>query len=209
MCFFKLSGPIAIYLFDPIETSLINNCDDIGFLLRSIPQNRIRSLPSTYKYLLFSSHFKPSSTSKFPSRYSDGCNRACQHKYLEENPSFVYSKAEDGIFCLPCVLFATKDNLGQFVCNLWSKQSIKFVTHNSKQYHSIALSRMDALKSSMVHPESFIENSIQQISEILLVTGLFLSVLLRPYFFVEGSVSHFVVIGMIALLAVTAIGATF
>ena len=31
----------------PIETSLINNCDDIGFLLRSIPQNRIRSLPST------------------------------------------------------------------------------------------------------------------------------------------------------------------
>ncbi len=37
-------------------------------------------------------------------------------KYLEENPGFVYSKAEDGIFCLPCVLFATKDNLGQFVC---------------------------------------------------------------------------------------------
>ena len=31
----------------PIETSLINNCDDIGFLLCSIPQNRIRSLPST------------------------------------------------------------------------------------------------------------------------------------------------------------------
>ena len=30
-----------------IETTLINNCDDIGFLLRSIPQNRIRSLPST------------------------------------------------------------------------------------------------------------------------------------------------------------------
>ena len=43
----------------------------------------------------------------------------------------------------------------------------------------------------------------------LLRTGLFLSVLLRPYFSVEGSVSHFVVIGMIALLAVIVIGATF
>ncbi len=145
-----------------IETSLINDCDDIGLLLHSFPQNRIRNLPAPYKYLLYSNHFKPSSSFKFPGRYSDGCNRACQHKY------FVYSKSEDGIFCLPCVLFATKDNLGQFVCkkfHLWSKKSIKFSAHNSKQYHSIALSRMDALTSSMAHPESSIENLIRQINE--------------------------------------------
>ncbi len=151
-----------------IETSLINDCDDIGLLLHSFPQNRIRNLPATCKYLLYSNHFKPSSSFKLPGRYSDGCNRACQHKYLEENPWFVYSKSEDGIFCLPCVLFATKDNLGQFVCkkfHLWSKKSIKFSAHNSKQYHSIALSRMDALTSSMAHPESSIENLIRQINE--------------------------------------------
>ncbi len=144
-----------------IKISLINDCDDIGLLLNSFPQNRIRNLPATYKYLLYSNHFKPSSSFKFPGRYSDGCNRACQHKYLEENPWFLYSKSEDGIFCLPCVLFATKDNLGQFVCkkfHLWSKKSIKKSAHNSKQYHSIALSRMDGLTSSMAHPESSIEN---------------------------------------------------
>ena len=39
--------PLQSTSLTPIETSLINNCDDIGFLLRSIPQNRIRSLPST------------------------------------------------------------------------------------------------------------------------------------------------------------------
>ena len=27
----------------------------------------------------------------------------------------MYSKVEDGIFCLPCVLFATSNDLGQFV----------------------------------------------------------------------------------------------
>ncbi len=80
----------------------------------------------------------------------------------------MYSKSEDRIFCLPCVLFATKDNLGQFVCkkfHLWSKNSIKFSAHNSKQYHSIALSRMDALTSSKAHPESSIKNCIRQINE--------------------------------------------
>ena len=84
-------------------------------------------------------------------------------KYLEENPGFVYSKAEDGIFCLPGVLFATKDNLSQFVCNkinVWSKKSVKFAAHNSKQYHSIALSIIDALKSSMIHPEFSIESHL-------------------------------------------------
>ena len=81
----------------------------------------------------------------------------------------MYSKAEDGIFCLLCVLFARKDNLGQFVCekfNVWSKKTNKFAAHNSKQYHQMALTQMDALKSSIAHPESSIENRLQRISEI-------------------------------------------
>lgn len=160
--------PLPPTSLTPIETSFIKDCDDIGLLLRSIPQNQIRNLSASDKYSLFVNRFKPTSSFKFPCRYLDGCNRSCQHKYLEENPWFVYSKAEDGIFCLPCVLFATKENLGQFVCskfNVWSKKSIKFAAHNSKQYHNIAMARMDALKSSMVHSESSIESCIKKINE--------------------------------------------
>ena len=64
--------------------------------------------------------------------------------------------------------FATKDTLGQFVSqkfNLWSKRTNKFATHNTKQYHQVALARMDALKSGMIHPESTIENHVRLISE--------------------------------------------
>ena len=48
-------------------------------------------------------------------RLLDGCNRACQYKYLMNNPCFVYSKAEVGLFCLHCVHFANIKNPGQFV----------------------------------------------------------------------------------------------
>lgn len=47
-----------------------------------------------------------------------------------------------------------KDNLGQFVCrkfDAWSKKTRKFAEHNSKQYHLMALTMMDGLKSSINH----------------------------------------------------------
>ena len=159
-----------------VQISWLKDCDDIGLMLRSIPQNLIRNLPASYKYSLYSNRFKPNSSFKFLSRYLHGCNRSCQHKYLEENPWFVYSKAEDGIFCLPCVLFATKDNLGQFVCskfNLWSKKSIKFAAHDSKQYHSIAMAKMDVLKSTTVHSESSIQSCIKKIHESEIIKNRF------------------------------------
>ena len=152
------SGPSSSTSID------LDKCDDIGLLLCSMPQKRIRNLPPESKYTLMVNHFRPGSTFKFPSRYLDGCNRSCQHGYLEENPWFVYSKAEEGIFCLPCVLFASKDDLGHFVCdkfNAWSRKKKKFAAHNTTQYHQLALTRADALKSSFVHPDSSIGNRMQ------------------------------------------------
>ena len=49
--------------------------------------------------------------------------------------------------------------------NLWSNRTNKFATHNTKQYHQVALARMDALKSGMIHPESTIESHVRLISE--------------------------------------------
>ena len=98
----------------------------------------------------------------------DGCQRSCQYSYLIENPMFVYSKEEDGLFCLPCVLFANKERLGQFVTekfNHWTKKTCKFSSHNSKQYHKLAVTQAEALKSTHCMPELAIDNQLRGIRE--------------------------------------------
>ena len=147
----------------------IDKCDDIGLLLRSMPQTSICNLPPEKKYSIFVNHFRPGESYKFPSRPLDGCNRACQYKYLKSNPHFVYSKAEDGIYCLPCALFANSSDfsLGQFVrekFNHWTKKNLRFSSHNSKQYHQVSLTRVESLKHSINVPSPTIDMHITKIS---------------------------------------------
>ena len=80
---------------------------------------------------------------------------------LLDNPWFVYSKAEDGL----CVLFANVKGLGLLVCKKfdhWTKKSTKFASHNSKKYHQLAMTQVDALKTNMNKPGSSIEDRIRQ-----------------------------------------------
>ena len=66
--------------------------------------------------------------------------------------------------CVVCI----KNDLGHFVCdkfNAWSRKKKKFAAHNTTQYHQLALTRADALKSSFVHPDSSIGNRMQRITE--------------------------------------------
>ena len=52
--------------------------------------------------------------------------------------------------------------------------SIKYAAHNSKQYHSIAMAKMDALKSTTVHSESSNQSCIKKIHESEIIrTSLF------------------------------------
>jgi len=139
---------------------------DIGLLLKSTSQAEMRCFSSSQKYAILTKHFRPSRDYKFPGRFIDGCHRSCQYSYLVDNPWLVYSKEEDGLFCLPCVLFATKQNLNQFVTekfNHWTKKSTKFFSHNSKQYHKLALTQAEALKSTYVAPERAIDNQLKKI----------------------------------------------
>ena len=147
--------------------SEVDKCKDIGLLLQSMDQSAIRNLPPNKKFSILINHFKPDCNFKFPKRYIDGCNRSCKLQYLLDNPWFVYSKAEDGLFCLPCVLFANVLGLGQLVqekFNHWTRKTTKFASHNSKRYHQLAMTRLDALKSSMTTPGSSIEDRMKQIS---------------------------------------------
>ncbi len=66
----------------------------------------------------------------------------------------MYSKEEDGLLFLPCVSFATKENLNQFVTekfNHWTKKSSRFSSHNSKHYHKLSVTQAEALKLLMLH----------------------------------------------------------
>ena len=133
-----VSDPDELSLSDTIarqteseEDELSIYMDDIGALLQKMPQSSISNLPAPNKYFILTKHFRPGNNFKFPSRHLDGCNRSCQYKYLQENPWFVYSKIEDGLFCLPCVLFARKEDLGQFVHEK--------LTHGPKKQKSLRL----------------------------------------------------------------------
>ena len=66
-------------------------------------------LSSESKYNLVSNHFKPSADFAFP-KSTNG--RAFEHQWLVQFPCLVYSKQENGGFCLPCVLFASSGYRG-------------------------------------------------------------------------------------------------
>ena len=142
--------------------------DDIGAVLNSISQRDVRNLPPNMKYSIHVDHFRPGENYKFPSKYADGCYRSCKYKYLKKNPWFVYSRVEDGLFCLPCVLFASLDGLGQFVTkkfDTWSKITNKFHDHNNNNYHKIALVRMEALNTSVTQPVTSVEHCVNKTSD--------------------------------------------
>ena len=139
-------------------------CYDIDLLLKSTPQSHVRCFSSSRKYSILTNHFKPPSNFKFSSKFMDGCQMCCQYTYLVDNP---YSKEEDGLFCLPCVLFASKEKLDQLVTekfNHWTKKTPKF-SYNSKQYHKLAVTQAEALKSSHNRPELAIDNQLKDIRE--------------------------------------------
>ena len=56
------------------------------------------------KYQLLTDPFKPGANYKFPKRDN---GRAFQYPWLELHYWLVYSKQENGGFCIPCVLFAS------------------------------------------------------------------------------------------------------
>ena len=78
-----------------------------------------------------------------------------------------YTASEDGVFCLPCVLFARKDDLGQFVCtkfDTWTKKTKKFATHSGRHYHELAMTQAESLKTVMQKPMASIDSQLREIT---------------------------------------------
>ena len=89
----SIDSPMAKYPDITIDSSDIANV---------VGSSRVLSADSKYNVLV--NYFKPETDYGF-SKSSSGCS--FQYKYLVQFPWLVYSKQENGGFCLPCVLFST------------------------------------------------------------------------------------------------------
>ncbi len=109
---------------------------DIGDLL--IKGHTVWSVTDPIRFDIITKHFKPPSNYAFPKTHMNGCKRSFSTKWMQpdRHPWLAYSKSQDGVFCLPCVMFAKKENLAGFVrtpFNKWTKLSDACKQHEKKK----------------------------------------------------------------------------
>jgi hypothetical protein len=75
-----------------------NECDIANVV------NSPSSLTAGSKYDIILNHFNPNANYNFS---KGNGNRSIQFQWLQQFPWLVYSKQENGGFCLPCILFCT------------------------------------------------------------------------------------------------------
>lgn len=123
---------------------------DIGQLLAE--KECLKGIPASERYSILTQHIKVENVQSFPKVYMNGCNRHFKPEWTKLYPWLVYSPHDDGGFCLPCVLFASKDNLGILVntpFTRWTKVSYVLGSHEKNKYHMDALGAAENLKKPM------------------------------------------------------------
>ena len=100
------------------------------------------------------SHFCPDEKFVFPTvSQSDGKKQKFQRRWLQEYPWLVYSRAWNGGFCMPCLLFAPDTcKLGQ----LYTKPLLNFTRfksacdrHSTYDAHKASLAMFDGFRQQM------------------------------------------------------------
>ena len=94
-------------------------------------------------------HFKPDSNYIFPVKLLHGSDRSLNFHWLIEYPFLVYSKINDFVFCLPCVLFCknNKNKLTKLpVFSKWHKVGDKLKSHVNNGTHSIPMTAASDFK---------------------------------------------------------------
>ena len=118
------------------------------------------------KYQLLVKHFKPCPDYKFP---KGAYGRTFQYQWLQHFQWLVYSKQENGGFCLPCVLFATfgynQSTLGVLVrrpLTAFSKALELFRKHAASNHHQTAVVRADEFLKVMRNFQPDIRHQVSQ-----------------------------------------------
>ena len=109
------------------------------------------------KYNLHVNHFKPGADCTFP-KCANG--RTFQHTWFQNYPWLVYSKQENGGFCIPCFLFAAsayhRSDPEVFVSRPMTKfkKALKFIrNHADMGHHKEADDRADGFLNVMMHKQ--------------------------------------------------------
>ena len=134
-------------LLDSLESRSSENLD-IGLFVAQAVQG---SVSAADKYHLLQGHFIPDEQFVFRTSANSG-RRAFQKSWLRSNkPWLVYSKSDNGGYCLPCVLFAASKRpggqepgvlVGKPLTNF--KKALETIgKHVSKPYHVDAVSLAD------------------------------------------------------------------
>ncbi|XP_035668943.1 52 kDa repressor of the inhibitor of the protein kinase-like [Branchiostoma floridae] len=156
-----VSGEVSCYQDEGGGSNIV----DIGEMyLRSETSNvfcdNVKALTTAQKYNFLCHHSKPPEDKTFPTQYLGGCNRSFRHKWLGKHKWMVYSEKVDGIFCMPCVLFAADPSKGQLVTKpfrVWNKKSEKVKTHETNcDYHDEAMEKATLLKQAVERPHTTI-----------------------------------------------------
>ena len=94
------------------------------------------------KYNLLTNYLKPDSDYIFPVKFLQGSDRSLNFHWLIEYSFLIYSKINDSVCCLPCVLFC-KNNINKLVKFLrfskWHKVGDKLKNHVNNGTHSTTM----------------------------------------------------------------------
>ena len=117
---------------EPDESTVVTGVNvDVADLAK-----RRNALTDSEKYNFYCNHFTPTVNYRFPRE--GGCSFL--HHYLMRYNWLVYSRKENGGYCLPCVLFArsvdTRKGKGLFV-------EAAFTTFADREYHKAAVAACD------------------------------------------------------------------
>ena len=119
-----------------------------------------------HRYSLLTDHFQPSVNYNFPKGAS---RRSFQHQWLQSFPWLVYSKQEDGGFCLPCVLFASHSYHGcspgvlvSRPLTVFKKALEKLRKHADKEHHKSTIVRAEEFKMSMAGQQPNIQQRLSK-----------------------------------------------
>lgn len=137
---------------------------------------------------------KPPQSYQFPgTEYRDKrctsgtMKRRCRHEWLSKFPFLAYSKSQDGLYCVSCVLFPVAAKQGSCAKLLltepyrkWKDAMQDCRDHSNLEYHKNSFARMKAFQETFANPSHRVDHSITtQMSKVVESNRTFLSSVLR------------------------------
>ena len=108
----------------------------------------LNNVTDEIKYNLLTNHFKPDSNYIFPVKFLHGKDRCLNFHWLIEYPFLVYSKINDSVCCLSCILFGENNKNKLVKIPRFSKWQVgdKLKSHVNNGTHSTVMTAASGFK---------------------------------------------------------------